>query len=190
MATLIAGFDCETTGLDPESHRIIEVGFAFYSLDGKRIGQYEQRINPQRSIDAKALAVHGITLSELLGEPVFEDIAPKIKGLLDKTSVIVAHNGIGFDFPFLATELMRSGLELPDHLKAVDTMVDGRWATQDGKLPSLRELCFSMGVEYDTSKAHAATYDTTVMMESFFKARKDYGLFQIEGIDFGVKETA
>lgn len=184
MAIYVAGIDTETTGIDPEEHRIIEVAVCIHDLvSGKRVGTFEQRVHPQRTIQPKAQEVHGISIEDLKGCPIWSEVAPKLDKILSRCQVAVAHNGIGFDFPFLAIEQSRAGLELPDHLKAVDTMLDGRWATPDGKVPSLKELCFAMGVEYDESKAHAALYDVEVMMECFFRARNGYGYFQIDGID-------
>jgi DNA polymerase-3 subunit epsilon len=43
-------------------------------------------------------------------------------------------------------------------------------SSYDAKPPSLREFCWSMGVDYDPSEAHAAEYDVKVMMDSFFVA--------------------
>ena len=48
------------------------------------------------------------------------------------------------------------------------TMENGRWATGTGKLPSLQELCFTCGINYDPEKAHAARYDVNRMLECLF----------------------
>lgn len=187
---LVAGLDLETTGLDPEDHRIIEIAICVYDLrTGNKVGSFEKRVHPQRTIQPKAQEVHGISIEDLKGCPIWSEIAPKVNSILSKCHVVVGHNGIGFDFPFLAIEQMKAGLELPDNLKAVDTMTEARWATSDGKVPSLKELAFSLGFEYDESKAHAALYDVELMMDCFFKAREKYGYFQIDDID-GVSEAA
>ena len=166
---IVAGLDLETTGIDQtEGHRIIELALAFHDLNtGARIGHYEARINPQRSIDPAAQAVHGISFDQLVDKPVWEGVAPKVCQLLARTNYIVAHNGEGFDMPFLYGELLRAGQALPK-VGVIDTMLQARWATADGALPSLKALCFACGVEYDPSKAHAALYDVDVMMQSFF----------------------
>jgi len=52
-------------------------------------------------------------------------------------------------------------------------MTEGRWATGTGKLPSLQELCFCCGVEYNPDEAHAAIYDTQVMMECVERGVKE-----------------
>jgi len=68
-------------------------------------------------------------------------------------------------------------MDIP-HTEVFDTMTEGRWATPDGKLPKLQELCFALEVEYDTNKAHAAEYDVDVMMECLWKGI-DCGFFTL-----------
>lgn len=176
---LVGGLDIETTGLDKKDHRIIEIAISIRDLvTGERVGAFEQRFNPRRSIDPKAEAVHKISLGDLVGCPLWGDHAARIQKLLSKCSVLVGHNGIEFDFPFIQEELRRSGLEMPDAYQ-FDTMQEGRWACEDGKIPRLGELAFACGFEYDTEKAHSALYDTELMMDCFFHARKHYGLFAL-----------
>lgn len=180
---IIGGLDTETTGLSQaDGHRIIEAAIKLYHYSPskrihKPIYQFEQRINPGRSIDPAAQAVHGISFEMLESSPRWEIVAPQVAKVMSKCDIIVAHNGDGFDLPFVANELLRVGIAVPD-VRTVDTMLQGTWATPLGKLPNLRELCFACGVDYDPSKAHAAMYDVDVMMESFFIGLKD-GFFTI-----------
>lgn len=176
---LIAGVDIETTGLDPAKARIIEIAFAVYNEHGKRLASYEQRFNPRIPIDPKAYDVHGISLADLKDCPLFGEHAPSIVKLLSKIDVLVGHNGKGFDFPFIEAELQRNGLVMPNVIE-VDTMLDGRWACEDGKQPKLSELAFACGLSYDTDHAHSALYDTELMMECYFYARANYGLYSLE----------
>lgn len=177
--TLIAGSDIETTGLNQaEGHRIIEICVSIYELETQiKRGSFTQRINPQRAIDPEAQAIHGIGLEELMGQPTWEEVAPKIAALLGKVDHFVAHNGDGFDLPFIYGELLRVGQPLPQ-LGSIDTMLQARWATADGSVPNLRALAFACGVPYDPSKAHAADYDVDVMMQCFFQ-QYPRGFFQL-----------
>lgn len=164
------GLDIETTGLLAPEHRIIEIYFQGRK-DGVKIFEWETRIDPKRSITAEAQRVHGIDYTALIGKPVFEDVAKNIHMIISKFDVMIAHNGENFDWPFLAMELKRCGLIIPDK-PMIDTMVEGVWATPDGKKPTLAELCFATGIDYDPSKAHAASYDVSVMMDAFEVGRK------------------
>jgi DNA polymerase III epsilon subunit-like protein len=172
MSALYAGFDTETTGLEPGDHRIIEVYIGLWQPDGSKVFEWESRIDPQRSISVEAQRVHHITSADLAGKPLFAAVAPIIQKALAKATHHVAHNA-PFDIQFLESEFKRLGMQLPKRT-VIDTM-DCTWATHDGKKPSLAELCFACGVDYDTTpgKAHAAPYDVRdTLMPAFFKARE------------------
>jgi DNA polymerase-3 subunit epsilon len=169
---IIVGLDLETTGLDQTAgHRIIEVAALLFDLASTRLlGKYVQRVNPQRSIDPEAQRVHGITFDMLAHEPTWEQVAPNVHTLLSRTNYVAAHNGVGFDIPFLTGEFQRIGMAVPK-FEVIDTMLEARWATPLGKLPNLGELCFACGVDYDPEQAHGADYDITVNMKAYFAAR-------------------
>lgn len=179
---LICGLDLETTGLlekdgKPGDHRIIEVCAQLWNADTKtRVFNFVQRIDPQRAIAAQAQAIHGISSADLIGKPTWEMVAPKLHAVISKASLIVAHNGAGFDEPFLNGEFERIGL--PRVGPWFDTMLEGRCATPTGAVPNLGALCFAFGVNYDTEKAHAADYDVEVMMACFFRGL-DWGHFAL-----------
>jgi DNA polymerase-3 subunit epsilon len=178
---IVVGIDIETTGLkQTDGHRMVEFGAILYDLDTKKfLGKYVQRINPQRPIDPKAQAVHGISFEDVANMPTLEEVAPMIVRVLNSGNLHVAHNGKDFDMPFIRNELIRIGVDL-EHRPLVDTMRQGKWATAMGKNPNLGELCFATGTNYDTSLAHGAEYDIEVMMQSFFVGH-DKGFFKIEG---------
>lgn len=174
---VLLGFDTETTGVDTTKDRIIEIAMIAYEYPSKKpLGKFVRRVNPLQPIDPKAYAVHGISINDLADAPTFEEIAPKIAEILKGVHMLVAHNGNRFDIPLLAAEFDRAGIALPDHLEALDTMYSP-WATEDGKLPKLGELCFALGVDYDPEQAHGAAYDVSVMMQAVFNG-VERGFFQ------------
>lgn len=182
--TIIAGYDIETTGTlienNKKEHRIIEAALVYYELEtGKKVGEYLQRFNPQRSIEAGAYLVHHIALGDLVHEPSFKEGAEEFRKAIEKADIIVAHNGDDFDFPFTILETDRVGCSLTKNFATFDTMKQGRWATVDGKVPRLGELCYALDVDYDEEQAHGALYDVEVMMECFFKGQK-LGFFKLE----------
>jgi DNA polymerase III subunit epsilon len=180
---IVTGFDLETTGLlEPPDHRIVEIAAIVYEYEPsthahKLRASWVQRVNPQRPIDPKAQEVHGISFEDVAHQPRLEDVAERLVKILAVSDVVVAHNGVGFDFPFVRKELQRIGRPVPEFV-GIDTMLDARWATAFGKLPNLGELCFACGVDYDPAKAHSAEYDVQVMMDSFFRARRK-GFFKL-----------
>lgn len=180
---IFGGLDFETTGLDPlKGHRIIEVALDLRKETGERIGTYVTRVNPERGVDPDAEAVHGISYEKLIGEPTWPMVAPRLSALMGKCDYIVAHNGEGFDAPFVVHEFMRVGVPVPT-IRLIDTMLQGRWATPDGAVPSLKALAFACDVGYDPAKAHAALYDVEVMLDCFFRQYKR-GFFQLPTREF------
>lgn len=167
---LIGGLDIETTGLSQvDGDRMVEIALVIYDLDTQtEKGRFSTRLNPERGIDPKAQAVHGISSDDLIGKPKWEEVAPKFAMLLSRCEIVVAHNGLGFDMPFVWGEFRRVGVSAPN-VRLVDTMLSGRWATPDGAVPNLGAMCWACGVDYDKAKAHGATYDVEVMMACFFK---------------------
>lgn len=172
---IVAGLDFETSGkLDP-AHRIIEACVQRWDIDlddplkNRIIDTNTWRIDPERSIDAAAFAVHHISADDLKGKPNFTVIAPVLMEVLDSADLIVAHNGDGFDKPYLEMELKRVEYPLAsfNRSKWFDTMLEGRWATTWGKVPLLRELCYACDADYNPDEAHAAEYDVRKMMECF-----------------------
>lgn len=187
---LIGGLDTETTGLEQEKgHRIVEACLRLHDLESRRlIGSMVARINPERPIDPKAEAVHGIKFEDLVTCPTWDTVGPKLGALMGKLRYVVVHNA-GFDMPFIYRELMRIGQPTPKELGVVDTMLQARWATPDGSIPNLGALAFAAGVDYDKEKAHGAEYDVDVMMQAFFK-HLDRGFFTLPTEPFRLETKA
>lgn len=175
----IGGFDIETTGLLSPEHRIVEACvikelYTPSTHERKRLSCDTWRVNPKRKIDVQASRVHGITNCMVSSCPEWPEVAPHLVERLNECDIVVAHNGIDFDFPFLVQELDRIKHPLPD-FNYLDTMQEGRFATPFGKAPNLAELCFACDVKYDTEAAHSAEYDVGVMLEAFFNGLRHGG---------------
>lgn len=87
--------DIETTGLDPENDKIVEIAYTDV-VDGVISGTYSQLINPGISIPYSASAINHITDSDVADAPLIDDIDwDKYKSHL-----FVAHNA-PFDSGFI-----------------------------------------------------------------------------------------
>ena len=176
MVITIGVADLETTGLSQhDGHRIIETAFILYEYntethDVKAIGKFVKRTNPDRSIDPKSQAVHHISIDDLAGEPMWEDIVDQVVKILKRIDLLVCHN-ISFDGPFLVGEIARVGRQVPD-VETFCTMDNGRFATYDGMVPNLRRLCEAFDIEYDLAKSHGALYDVQLTAQCLFLGLK------------------
>src|SRR3990167_2255106 len=116
--------DTETTGIHVhEGHRIIEIG-CVELVNRKFTGkQYHQYINPQREVDAGALAVHGLTNTFLLDKPLFITISQELMDFIQGAELII-HNA-PFDVGFMNHELTltKQGWKpIADYCRVIDTL--------------------------------------------------------------------
>ena len=96
--------DCETTGLDPNTQRVIEIA-AIRCRGRSVLDRFGTLIDPQRNIPTMIRQLTGITPEMVRGAP----FAPEaIQGFLDFVagSLLVGHN-VRFDLNFLGAEALR-----------------------------------------------------------------------------------
>ena len=100
-------FDLETTGLDSQSDRIIEIA-AVKVKDGEVVGRFSTFVDPERNISDKIVRLTGITNSMVAGAP---DQKTAVSSFLDfaRGSILVAHNA-AFDTSLYAMPAINSGL--------------------------------------------------------------------------------
>jgi DNA polymerase-3 subunit epsilon len=63
----IVCLDCETTGLDVQTCRIVEIGFQVWYHDGTPLKEWSTLVNPLVPISAEVSAIHGITDEKVRG---------------------------------------------------------------------------------------------------------------------------
>jgi DNA polymerase-3 subunit epsilon len=161
-------FDTETTGLEHASgHRIIEIGcveLVNRRLTGRKFHKY---LNPEREIDAGALAVHGIDLARLQSAPRFAEIAEELLAFISGAELII-HNA-PFDVGFLDAELAR----LPGEPRTVaalcrvlDTLALAR-SLHPGQRNSLDALCKRYSVDNTKRELHGALLDAGILVDVY-----------------------
>lgn len=163
-------FDTETTGLEAsEGHKIIEIG-AVELIDNRLTGKvYHQYINPKRSIDEEAQAVHGIDLEMLADKPEFHEV---VGGFIDfiKGAEIVAHNA-PFDEGFINAELARLGPSwgrVADYCEVVDTLRIAK-RLHPGQRNTLDALCKRYGVDNSQRDYHGALIDSEILADVYIE---------------------
>lgn len=156
--------DTETTGLEPkEGHRIIEIGcveLVNRRLTGRHFHRY---INPERVIDAGAIAVHGITNEFLADKPLFKDIVQEFMDFVRGAELII-HNA-AFDTNFINHEfrLVNPSLGQVETLcKITDTLLLAR-QMHPGQKNSLDALCKRYDIDNSHRELHGALLDAEIL---------------------------
>jgi DNA polymerase-3 subunit epsilon len=103
----VAFIDVETTGADPRSDRITEIGMVLLD-DGVVVEEWTTLVNPGRGIPAGIERLTGISDAMVGAAPSFADIACELAARLDGR-LLAAHNA-RFDYAFLRNEFKRAGM--------------------------------------------------------------------------------
>jgi DNA polymerase-3 subunit epsilon len=170
--------DTETTGLRVEDgHRLIEIGCI--EMINRRLTQrhFHFYVNPEREVEAGALAVHGITNHFLQDKPLFNTIARDFIDFIDGAELII-HNA-PFDVSFLNHELMltRQGYKsISDYCSVVDTLKMAR-QLHVGQRNSLDALCKRYAVDNSKRDLHGALMDAHLLAQVYLAMTGGQGDF-------------
>lgn len=160
-------FDTETTGLDNQTDRIIEIGCVELENQFPTGRTLHLFINPDgRQVHPDALAVHGITDAFLADKPKFADVAEEIAGFFEGARY-VAHNA-NFDMGFLNAEYRRIGQIAVDPGLVVDTLALARRRHPMGP-NSLDALCRRYGIDNSHREKHGALLDAELLTDVYIE---------------------
>ena len=163
----IVVLDTETTGLNPqEGHRIIEIGCVELinrRLTGKRFHVY---LNPDRTIDQGAIAVHGITNEFLADKARFAEICEDFLAFINGAELVI-HNA-PFDVGFINHELaqQKKQTQVTDYCSVFDTLAYAR-KKHPGQRNSLDALCKRYGIDNSHRDLHGALLDAEILADVF-----------------------
>jgi DNA polymerase-3 subunit epsilon len=173
--------DTETTGLDPEQgHRIIEIGCI--ELENRRLtGRHFHRyLNPEREIEAGAIAVHGIRNEDLADKPRFAEIAEELLAFLNGAELVI-HNA-PFDVGFLEHELRSMGhavCRLDGPCRILDTLSLSR-KMHPGQRHSLDALCKRYEVDNSQRDLHGALLDARLLADVYLAMTGGQGALSLD----------
>ncbi|MBK8116194.1 MAG: DNA polymerase III subunit epsilon [Candidatus Accumulibacter sp.] len=159
--------DTETTGLEHKlGHRIIEI--AGVEMFNRRLTNrhFHSYLNPERDIDAGALAVHGISREFLVDKPRFADVAVEFLDFV-RSAELVIHNA-AFDIGFLNAELAL--LDMAPIGTVCNGICDTLRMAKDlhpGKKNNLNALCERYGVDNSQRTLHGALLDAEILAEVY-----------------------
>lgn len=158
--TEFCALDLETTGVNPFTGRIVEIGIVRFRLDNEII-EYEQLINPRQTIPQEVISIHGITNEMVENSPGIEDELDKITELIDKAPLVIQNPR--FDISFLEMEYKRANKKIPQFI-AYDTVTLSRKTFLGLENYKLYTLCEHLNISINH---HRALSDAKACMNVF-----------------------
>lgn len=174
-------FDIETTGFDKKFDDIIEIACHKYH-NYKLIDQFHCLIYTPILLSPRIRQLTKLTNQKLnqAGIPITTALKQFVAFI--KNTVLVAHNGINFDLPFINNKLVANGL-LPINNCLVDTMKLSKTLFSQERNHNLKALCNHLGLYYDENQAHQANQDVIYTSAAFFKLLQQFPDLQLPNIN-------
>jgi len=180
--------DTETTGLEPElGHRIIEIG-CVELVNRRATGRtFHRYLNPEREIDDAALAVHGISRTDLDGQPRFGEVHEELLAFLADAELVI-HNA-AFDVAFLDAELARVPGEMrrvASVCQVLDTLALAR-EMHPGQRNSLDALAKRYEIDNSHRELHGALLDARILADVYLAMTGGQGALALMEADSTVR---
>ena len=150
--------DTETTGLDPQYDKIIEMA-AIKIRDGKEVARFETLVNPEQPIDDFITDLTGITNEELSTAPVAADCLPDFVDFIGE-DIVVGHN-VHFDINFIYDALLACGYA-PIKNDFVDTLRLSRRVRPDLEHHRLCDMAAAYSVPQPVAHRSLADCQTAI----------------------------
>jgi DNA polymerase-3 subunit epsilon len=162
---VFTAFDLETTGLDPQKDRIVEIGAVKFDRRGL-VARFSTLINPGIPMPPEAGRVNNITDAMLADKPTLDEVLPDFLRFI-KDTVLTAYNA-PFDCGFI-NETLKARYEKPRGLPnpVVDTLAIAREVFPGRRSYKLQEL--AAGLRIPAVEAHRAEDEARICMEIFIR---------------------
>lgn len=160
-------FDTETTGLDGNTDKIIEIALLKVS-EGRIIDEFCVLVNPERHISASASSVNHIFDKDVQNAPTYDRVAPIVAKFLSNC-YLIGHN-VDFDLSFMPGLMEFVHLENDITWKCIDTCSLARSAFPGAPNYKLQTLIRYLNL--NTYDAHRARADAVATMQLFEKCRE------------------
>ena len=165
--------DLETTGLDPKTDKIIEIG-AVKVRNGKITDQFQSFVNPGRLLLPKIIELTGISDSDLKNAPSIEEVLPLFLEF-SKDECFLGHS-ILFDYSFMKKAVVNFDGKNSYEKMGLDTLKISRKHLASLESRRLSYLCAYYGIE---QKAHRALGDAIAthvlyqkLLEQFYEGNE------------------
>lgn len=166
--------DCETTGVNPQTDRILQVAAVIVNGTGKVVDEFHTVVRPEspEEYEHGAEHIHGISQEQVRNGMPLREALERLWDISDG-NVFTAHNA-RFDISFLRAESERVGIA-PRVDSHIDTLALARRIdAEKSRRHSLDALCEHYGIERE--RAHDAKADATATAELLIHLMNDLGV--------------
>ena len=127
-------FDLETTGLSPYLHEIIQIAAVKVTVGAWDVSEsFETFVKPERRVPSFITELTGIKQEHVDNAPSVKEALLSFSRFAGEGSILIAHNGLRFDMPFIRESCLRSGMPVRN-TSAIDSRSFSRllWGVRDG----------------------------------------------------------
>lgn len=180
-------FDIETTGLNPEKDKIIEIG-AVKVVDKKIVGKFSELVNPKIELPAIITKITGINNNMVKNADTEDNVIPRFLDFAED-HVVIGHN-VKFDYSFV--KVASSKYQSKFEKYAIDTLELSRYFHKDFESKSLENMSKYYGIHnehahraYDDAKTTTLLY--VKLCNTFFEVNPR--LFQPKPLFYKIKKS-
>jgi len=164
-------FDLETTGIDVEKDRIVQIAAIKYTYQANQAGAWSADkakklniiLNPEMNIPKEASDIHGITNIKIRNKKTFKQIAIKLYNFFQDCD-LAGYNHYGFDIPILQRHFKNA---LNKTLLIEDKNIIDVFVLYKKLLPHTLAGAFKCYTSKNFVDAHNALHDTEATAEVF-----------------------
>ncbi len=161
-------FDLETTGLQINTDRIVQIAIIKLNPSGERT-ELNQLINPEMTIPQEVIDIHGVSNELIQDKPTFSQFAPELIEFIGDAD-LAGYNSNKFDIPVLAEEFLRVGINFDfSFRKFIDIQNIFHKMEQRTLAAAYKFYCGE-----EMKNAHDALYDTQATLDVFLAQLERY----------------
>lgn len=160
--------DLETTGLDPKTDKIIEIG-AVKVKNGEITDRFQSFVNPGRLLTEKVKELTGISDKDLVNAPSVEEVLPEFLVFSGK-DCLLGHSVL-FDYSFLKKAVVNMDKKDQYERFGIDTLKIARKHLASLESRRLTYLCEYYHIEQN---AHRALQDAVATHKLYQKLIADF----------------
>jgi DNA polymerase III subunit epsilon len=172
--------DVETSGLNPQRDRVVEIAAVRFSEDGQEISRFSQLVNPGVVMSDEVIRIHNISNEMVADAPLFREVFSDFLNFIhddyDYISIeevsynsnFIAHNS-SFDTQFINEELKRYSWMNKFSLRVTDSLALARRKYR--YFPNHRLGTLASKLELPPQTEHRALGDCLLLKDLWVKSQ-------------------